>query len=149
MARACVVQRLHFKRAFGGNYMIRLRRWLSATESRSSTCSPGESSCCCSWHPIVTPCAFQHTLVATYQPGVILDAGSLIAMVVKEVVVISGPLFGGVMTIVQLVSVTAGGTQKRYENSIKLEQNTINLKSGVLGTKKNTVSRVPVMNINF
>ena len=46
-------------RAFGGNYMIRPRRWLSATESRSSTCSPGESSCCCSWHPIVTPCAFQ------------------------------------------------------------------------------------------
>ena len=26
--------------AFGGNYMIRPRRWLSATESRSSTCSP-------------------------------------------------------------------------------------------------------------
>ena len=46
----------------------------------------------------------------------ILDAGSLIAMVVKEVVVISGPLFGGVMAIVQLVSVTADGTQKRYDN---------------------------------
>ena len=50
------------------------------------------------------------------EPGVILDAGSLIAMVVKEVVVISGPLFGGVMAIVQLVSVTADGTQKRYDN---------------------------------
>ena len=61
------------------------------------------------------------------EPGVILDAGSLIAMVVKEVVVISGPLFGGVMAIVQLVSVTAGGTHKRYDNSIKLEWNTINL----------------------
>ena len=56
-------------------------------------------------------------------------------MEVKEVVVISGPLFGGVMAIVQLVSVTAGGTQKRYDNGIKLERNTINLKSGVLGTK--------------
>ena len=44
-------------------------------------------------------------------------------MVVKEVVVISGPLFGGVMAIVQLVSVTAGGTQKRYDNSIKFERN--------------------------
>ena len=65
------------------------------------------------------------------EPGVILDAGSLIAMVVKEVMVISGPLFGGVMAIVQLVSVTAGGTQKRYDNSIKFERNTINLKSGM------------------
>ena len=50
------------------------------------------------------------------EPRVILDAGSLIAMVVEEVVVISGPLFGGVMAIVQLVSVTADGTQKRYDN---------------------------------
>ena len=41
-------------------------------------------------------------------------------MVVKEVAVISAPLFGGVMAIVQLVSVTAGGTQKRHENNIKL-----------------------------
>ena len=39
------------------------------------------------------------------------------------------------MAIVQLVSVTAGGTQKRYDNGIKLERNTINLKSGALGTK--------------
>ena len=50
------------------------------------------------------------------EPRVILDAGSLIAMVVKEVVVISGPLFGGVMAILQLVTVTADGTQKRYDN---------------------------------
>ena len=59
------------------------------------------------------------------EPGVILDEGSLIAVVVKEVVVISGPLFGGVMAILQLVSVTANRTQKRYDNSIKLERNTI------------------------
>ena len=45
---------------------------------------------------------------------VILDAGSLVAMVVKEVAVISAPLFGGLMAIVQLVSVTAGVTQKWY-----------------------------------
>ena len=67
--------------------------------------------------------------------------------------VISGPLFGGVMAIVQLVSVTAGGTQKKYDNSIKLEWNTVNLKSEVLGTKikknKNTVSRVLVTKIKF
>ena len=119
MARACVVQRLHFKRAFGGNYMIRPRRWLSATESRSSTCFPGESSCCCSWHPCNSdPLCFSahsgNNLLP--EPGVILDARSLIAVVVKEVVVISGPLFGGVMAIVQLVSVIADGTQKRYDN---------------------------------
>ena len=42
------------------------------------------------------------------EPGVILDAGSLVTMVVKEVAVISAPLFGGLMAIVQLVSVTAG-----------------------------------------
>ena len=84
-------------------------RWLSATESRSSTSSPGESSCCCSWHPIVTPRAFVAHSGSNLlpEPGVILDAGSLVAMVVKEVAVISAPLFGGVMTVVQLVSVTA------------------------------------------
>ena len=57
------------------------------------------------------------------------------------------------MAFIKLVSVTAGGTQKRYDNSIQSEQNTINWKSGVLGTKnkmknKITVSRVSVMNIN-
>ena len=66
------------------------------------------------------------------EPGVILDAGSLIAMVVKEVVVISGPLFGGVMAIVQLVSVMLVGHKK---GMTIVERNTINLKSGVLGTK--------------
>ena len=70
------------------------------------------------------------------EPGVIVDAGSLIAMVVKEVVVISSPLFGGVMAIVQLVSVTAGGTQKRYDNSIKLEWNTINLEEWSVRNKE-------------
>ena len=64
------------------------------------------------------------------EPGVILDVGSLVAMVVKEVVVISGLLFGGVM------SVTAGGTQKRYDNSIKLEWNTINLEEWSVRNKE-------------
>ena len=65
-------------------------------------------------------------------------------MVVKEVAVITGPLFGGVMVIVKLLSVTAGGTQKRYDNSIKFERNTINLKSSVLGTKRNKIKTSPI-----
>ena len=113
MVRACVVQRLHFN-TLGGNYMIRPRRWLSATESRSSSCF--------SWRVFLLlllasnsdPLCFSAYSGSNLlpEPGMILDEGSLIAMVVKEVVVISGPLFGGVMAIVQLVSVTAGGTQK-------------------------------------
>ena len=58
------------------------------------------------------------------EPGVILDAGSLVAMVVKEVAVISAPLFGGLMAIVQLVSVTAGVTQKRYVPYAVAKRNT-------------------------
>ena len=59
-SRTCIVQRS--SACLAG---IRPRRWPSATESRSSISSPGNFSSCCSWHPIVTPCAFQHTLVAT------------------------------------------------------------------------------------
>ena len=66
MARACVVQMLHFKRTFGRNY-------------------PEDG------------CQLQ-------------KAEALLVL----------------LTIVQLVSVTAGGTQQRYDNSIKLEWNTIN-----------------------
>ena len=53
----------------------------------------------------------------------ILDAGSLVTMVVKEVAVISAPLFGGLMAIV-LVSVTAGVTQKRYVPYAVAKRNT-------------------------
>ena len=53
------------------------------------------------------------------EPGVILDAGSLAAMVVKEVAVISAPLFGGLMAIVQLVSVTAGVLLGRILSMLK------------------------------
>ena len=71
----------------------------------------------------------------------ILDAGSLITMVV-----ISGPLFGGVMAIVQLVSVTVGGTQKRYDNSMKYYK----LEEWCVRNKKIKITyRVRVMNIKF
>ena len=98
MARACVVQRLYFKRAFGGNYMIRHRRCCQLQKAEA---------------PLVLP---ESLLVVALAPGsnllpeprVILDAGSLIAMVVKEVMVISGPLFGGALAIVQLVSLLVG-----------------------------------------
>ena len=108
-------------------------RWLSATESRSSISSPGKSSCCCSWHPIGNPLCFSAHSGSNLlpEPGVILDAGrvildagSLVAMVVKEVAVISAPLFGGLMAIVQLVSVTAGVTQKRYVPYAVAKRNT-------------------------
>lgn len=70
-----------------------------------------------SWHPTVTlqglyfSAHFGINLLP--EPGVILDAESHLAMVMKDVAVISGPLFGGVMTSVQLVSLTAGGTGKK------------------------------------
>ena len=47
------------------------------------------------------------------EPRVILDTGSINAMVMKETVVTSSLLFGGFMLLVHLVSVT-GMARKRY-----------------------------------
>ena len=87
------MQGLHFKRAFGGNYMI----------DQEDGCEPQKLNLF-SWRVFLLllltsnsdPLCFSAHSGSNLlpEPGVILDAGSLVAMVVKEVVVISGPLFG-------------------------------------------------------
>ena len=71
------------------------------------------------------------------EPGVILDAGSLIANYGGEG---SGsdhwPTVWRSNGNYTASKCHCWWDTKRYDNSVKFEQNTMNLKSGVLGTKK-------------